>query len=326
MPDSNDPQTGSAAGADAPANANTNQTGGAPPPDANTTANAGAGTATNAGANAGTNGGAGHGGAGNGAAGGEPAFEFEGDNDRDDKFNLRPLPDRHSPIPEDQRKVAHDVYEARNVLKLLLENNAIAQDKYEEFIKRVCQAGRAGCVASYVHPILGATALEQIRADIVRRVGMPMVYKYLRTLGVWAFVRLLAGAAASALVGWLAYQLGHPATQVLIGYDWMLAGSMAGAWFSVAASRWQVGFDTIPLYLDWWYEPAIRMMFVVVGTALFALFLHLNFLAMEVGNVDFSHFDSSLGTALFAGLIAGIGERALSVQLIGRLQKAFPGT
>jgi hypothetical protein len=312
MPDPTDPPTEAPAGAEA-TDGNTNRTGAAAT-DADTTANptVGAGGAgTNANVNA--------------ASGNAPAFEFEGDNDRDDQFNLRPLPDRQSPIPEDQRKVAHDVYEARNVLKLLRENGAIPQDKYQEFIKRVCQAGRAGCVASYVHPILGATALDQIRADIVRRVGTPMVYKYLGILGVWAFLGLLAGALASAAIGGLACKFHHPATQVLIGYGWMLAGSMAGAWFSVAASRWQIGFDTIPLYLDWTYEPAIRVMFVVVGTALFALFLHLDFLVLKVGNVDFSHFDSSLCTALFAGLIAGIGERALSVQLIGRVQKVFPG-
>lgn len=49
----------------------------------------------------------------------EGSFEFADDN-RGDSFNLKPK-DVATPIPEDQRQLNHEVYEARNVLKLIRE-------------------------------------------------------------------------------------------------------------------------------------------------------------------------------------------------------------
>src|SRR5271166_1272360 len=40
-------------------------------------------------------------------------FEFE-DNKKDDQFNLKPRDDRSVSIPDDQRKISIEVYEARN--------------------------------------------------------------------------------------------------------------------------------------------------------------------------------------------------------------------
>src|SRR4051812_1170799 len=85
-----------------------------------------------------------------------PAFQFE-KNDLSDNFNLTHRDDFHGPIPEDQRKVSYDVYEARNVLKLLKEDRAFGKKgPYDEFIKRVVQAARAGCVAPYAEPGLAS--------------------------------------------------------------------------------------------------------------------------------------------------------------------------
>src|ERR1700735_4094852 len=107
-----------------------------------------------------------------------PAFEYEGGKLGDD-FNLQPRRTYKGVIPEDQRRIAFDVYEARNVLKLLKERGAIEDQLFKEFITRVNQAGLAGCASNdSVHPSLGAAALEQIRADIVRRAGTPLVYRY----------------------------------------------------------------------------------------------------------------------------------------------------
>jgi hypothetical protein len=261
----------------------------------------------------------------------EPAFEYENGNDKKDDFNLRPLPDRHFPIPEDQRKISSEVYEIRNVLKLLREHKSsvfppvIDPAVYNEFIVRALQAGRVGCVATYVHPILASGALVQIRADIVRRVGVPLVYTYLAALAGWALVGLALGIGASAAVGAIAAALGHTASQAISGYDWLLLAAMAGAWFSVAERRREVGFDNIPLYFSRVIESAVRMLFVVVVAAAFALFLYLHFLTINVGGIHFNDFDKSIGVALFAGFIAGISERALSAQLIGDARKAFPG-
>jgi hypothetical protein len=100
-------------------------------------------------------------------------FEFE-NGDESENFNLKPLDDRHGPIPDDQRKISHEVYEARNTLKLLKEHGAFREGKgkasvaYNEFMGRVIQAAKAGCIGPNVDTKLAGEALEQIRADIMR--------------------------------------------------------------------------------------------------------------------------------------------------------------
>jgi hypothetical protein len=102
----------------------------------------------------------------------------------------------------------------------------------------------------------------------------------------------------------------------------VVIGAMVGAWFSVAASRWQIAFETIPDYLDIYYEPFVRMLFVAIGAGAFALFLNLSVLTIKIGNIDFADFTTpNVGVAILVGFISGIGERALSVQLIERAQK-----
>jgi hypothetical protein len=251
-----------------------------------------------------------------------PAFEYE-NGVMDENFNLRPLPSFRGTIPEDQRKVSQDVYEARNVLKLLKDDQAITDALFKEFIARDTQAGFAGCVASNVDPTLAAEALVQIRADIVRRVGTPLVYRYLRTLALYALVGGVLGFAIAY------FGISHPGSNYLPflkGYGLVLIGAMAGAWFSVAASRWQIAFDTIPDYLDINLEPAIRMLFVALVAAVFALFLHLGIITVKIGDLDLKSFISSIKVAILLGFVAGISQRALSVQLVDRATKVInPG-
>ena len=262
-----------------------------------------------------------------------PAFEYEG-NDMSENFNLRPRKGFTGPIPEDQRKISQDVYEARNVLKLLKDDKAIDDMLFKEFIARVTQAGYAGCVADNVDPTLADEALQQIRADIVRRAGTPLVYRYLRALAFWALLGGLLGLAI-VFIGITSERdqcAGHcwPVLNgygpVVKGYGYVLIGAMVGAWFSVAASRWQIAFDAIPDYPDIHVEPVIRMLFVAVIAAAFALFLHLGIITVKIGNVDLADFAKSISIALLLGFVAGITQRALSVQLIDRTQKVLNPT
>ena len=242
-----------------------------------------------------------------------PAFEFVND-DRSENFDLRPRTDFHGPIPDDQAKISRDVYEIRNVLKLIKDNRAIVADStFDEFIKRVVQAGCAGCAAPHVYPSLASGALEQIRQGVVRRIGTPIAYRYLRTLAGWAFLGAVLGLAI-VVIGPFVLPAARP-------FGWVVIGAMAGAWFSVAASRRQIAFETIPDYIDTRFEPMVRMLFVVILAGVFALFLHVQVLAIKIGATDLASFTHSASVAILVGLIAGIGERALSVQLIDKTQK-----
>ena len=68
------------------------------------------------------------------------------------------------------------------------------------------------------------------------------------------------------------------------------------------------------------------MLFVALVAGVFALFLHLAIITIKIGDVDLKTFTDSVSVALLVGFIAGISQRALSVQLIDRAQKVLNPT
>jgi hypothetical protein len=246
------------------------------------------------------------------------AFEIKPDKPSD-AFNLRPAPGVVQ-IPEDQRKLSHEVYEARHILKLLKEKGAFKQGDpadravYEEFVERIYQAAQVGCTDAIVHTPLAAEALNQIRADMVRRKGRWVVHRYLSALAAWALAGILVGAFVLAAEDF---------APGLKGYGWVLIGSMAGAWISVAAGRREISFGDIQHYVDRFWEPLTRMLFVGLLASAFALLLQLGVLAFSIGDVDFARFHENVGWALVLGLFAGISERALSLKLIERARESL---
>lgn len=250
-------------------------------------------------------------------------FEFEkngkGEEDKGENFNLRPREERDGLIPEDQRTVAHQVYEVTNVLRLLKSKGAFKLDDkaYHEFWARVMQAGTAGCTSANVDTALALEALEQIRADILRRKGRAVVYNYLLTLAFWALGGVAIGAALIAIAALLPKAAG-----MLWGYGYVAIGAMAGAWMSAAVSRRDISFDAIQEYVDIRSEPAIRLLFVLVVALALGLLLDLEVVSISLGEaVDLADFTADSLLALALGLVAGICEKAISVQIIDRATK-----
>jgi hypothetical protein len=222
------------------------------------------------------------------------------------------------PISADQAKLSKDIYETKNILKLLHSEGRLGtkpdtDGTYAEFINRVKEAASAGCIGPNVETALAADALTQIRADVLRRVGRPLTFRYLRFLALWGLAGALIGLVMAAAGYWssvvLIQSMGH--------YGLVLVGAMAGAWFGVAVRRWQIAFEELPGFLDVNYEPLIRMVFVAVVALVFALFLDLQVLNIKLGSVDLAGFvggQQPVETALLLGFIAGMSERAVSKQ------------
>lgn len=259
--------------------------------------------------------------------------DFAGDN-----FNLKPRENRPGPIPEDQRKVSHEVYAVRNTLKFLYEKTklaTIAEKDYTEFIDRVKQAALVGCDSSNVDPVLAAAALNDIRGDVVRRYGRKIAFQYLLRLAAWAAVGVVLGfmvigiSQCSGLVTLSGYGyllVGSSGLETLSGYGYLLVGSMIGAWLSVAASRWEIAFDGIQEFVDMSVEPPVRLLFVGLLAMAFGLFLQLGIIPINIDKVPLATFYASPPWALFLGIIAGISEKALSMQLLTRAKQVFTTT
>jgi hypothetical protein len=243
-----------------------------------------------------------------------PPEQFGGD-----KFNLKPKEGRPGPIPEDQRKVSHEVYAVRNTLKLLKKLTRVDDKDYDEFIERVKQAARVGCDVSNVDTVLAATALDDIRGDVVRRYGRKIAFRYLLALAAWAGGGVVLGFIVIGTSLW-------SGLEVLSGYGYLLVGSMVGAWLSVATSRWEIAFDGIQEFVDTSVEPLVRLLFVGLLAMAFGLFLQLGIIPINVDKVPLTTFYETPQWALFLGIIAGVGEKALSMQLLTRAKQVFTTT
>jgi hypothetical protein len=116
-----------------------------------------------------------------------------------EEFNLGLMPGHARPVPADQVKLSKDAYETKNILKLLHSEGKLNNDAYAEFINRTQQAASAGCIGPDVETALAADALAQIRADVLRRIGRPLAFRYLRFLASWGLAAALIGLAITAV-------------------------------------------------------------------------------------------------------------------------------
>lgn len=176
------------------------------------------------------------------------------------------------------------------------------------------QAAEVGCTANNVKTRLAADALEQIRRDIVRRKGRAIKYRYLITLGRWAVMGILLGALVVAASCYVA---------ALSGYGWVIAGSMVGAWLSLASTRRQVSFDSIQDVVNVGKEPVIKLIFVAILASTLAFLLEIGVISLSLGDIDLAEFHANARFAVLLGLVTGISERAASVQVIDRIRGTF---
>lgn len=235
-----------------------------------------------------------------------------------EEFNIKPK-DRPAPIPEEQSEIAHGIYETWGVLKLLREQGVFSgdndQEVFREFRDRLVQVAQVGLAANNVKTRTAAKALEQIRQGIILRKGVAIKLRYLLQLAIWSLYGILAGLILIVLSGTGTI----PAT--LAGYGWVLIGAMVGAWMSVASTRRALAFHEIAEYLSSTREPIVRLLFVGFLAMTLALMITYGVITLDMGKASLADFHDKRGVAVLIGLIAGIGEKAVSLRIIERVQK-----
>ncbi len=274
-------------------------------------------------------------------------FDVIHDENATPEIDIRPISSMKGTIPEAQKDVQQTAYSTWGTLKYLEAANVFSAKKESrdltEFKNRIRQAAEVGLEGDNVRPALAALALRQIRQEIALRVGKAAKLQYLRVFGFF-------GCAMAVLM--LVVVLKSPVTgnwSALGGYAWVVIGAMVGAWISIASARNEVLFDELPdILIDDYFEPAARIVFVTLLAVTLALFLDLGVLNIKVGSVDLGLFStrdcgtvantpvpctaqgtkiaaasgalapSRTAIALLLGVIAGIGEKALSVRLVER--------
>ena len=225
------------------------------------------------------------------------------------------------PPPADQWAVCRNVYDTKNIVWLLNEKKAFAADghTFASYMDRLRLAARSGCAIDHVAPEEALKALEAIRNDVVELKGRPAKYRYLLYLALWAAI-FLAVALGMMLAAEMYYgSTESPVKSYLVGYLSAISASVVAAWLSVAATRREISFYEMPQYLDFTFEPFIRLLFVSVLTLVLAFLLRLDLLTITVGNIQLDDV-ADPAAAILIGLIAGIAEQAVTVQVVERIK------
>jgi hypothetical protein len=131
----------------------------------------------------------------------------------------------------------------------------------------------------------------------------------------WLLLGVAVGVAAGLII-----QVYFP------GYGAVVAASMVGAWISVAASRREIALADLPQFIDSKGEPPIRLFFVGLVACAVALFVKTGLLSIVIGDLNLAEFPTKPEVAAVLGLVAGISERTISLQLIQKAQQAIPSS
>jgi hypothetical protein len=260
----------------------------------------------------------------NGASPKPPKGVFElqpGDAALFDSYNISSL-SADEPVPDDQARLQVAIYETRGILKLLREQGMLGKVEEDpkrpeiaaEFSKRIEQVAKAGLVGQVAQVALATLALQSIRSELLARKGRKVIYLYLSRLAKAAATGVAFGFAMELAVGCVV----EPGMR---GYGNVLMGAMVGGWLSAAANRRDVTLDQLPDFLASPAEPWIRMGFVGLLAWAAAAFVQKEILEISVGGADFATFPNSPKLAFCLGLVAGIGERALSIRLLNRVSR-----
>lgn len=222
--------------------------------------------------------------------------------------------------PDDQWAVAGDAYRTKSVLCLMHGKHSFDKDplEFRAYLHRVRLAAESGCVIDPVNPARARSALASIRDDVVERKGRPAKYRYLTYLAFWGLGFLAIESAAPVAAQ---YALGWNVRGFAFGCAWMMCGAVIGAWFSLATTRREIAFEEMPQFLDFRYEPFIRLLFVSILAFVLALLIDVGAIKLEVAGIELAKFAETWTTAVLLGLICGIGEKAVTVRIVNRVQQ-----
>lgn len=228
----------------------------------------------------------------------------------------------HEVIPEDQANLVQIVSDFETTLKVLFPNKP---EKYEIYFDRLLSTAQGGLVGDNPLTEMAIAAVEQMKSELASREGRGIKTKYLVELG-WM-------SALSAVVAMILYFALGCAFPDLCSSDWseirhyliVWSGSMIGLWVSYAVRRTEVNFEELSIMDKRTTEAAIRVIFVGLVSAAFALFLSTGVMEFAIGDFKFHQFKLSIETAGLLGLIAGFSEQTLPTKLMDVGKKGMAG-
>ena len=206
-------------------------------------------------------------------------------------------------VPEDQSTLRDEVDSALTVLRSIFPKG---DTRFEEYFRSLLSLAQLGLASEPAFTDVAHRALIALKVDIVSREGGRIKNKYMKKLGITAF---LLGVAALLVASGLHYL--SPGYQPLYSFLFLWVGCMAGVWLSFGVRRTFMKFQELHVAEEDAVEPVLRLLFSGLMTITVGLLFSTKVVVVELGVLSTSQFTESAQIALLIGILSGFSEKVL---------------
>lgn len=209
-------------------------------------------------------------------------------------------------IPREQLELRDAVAAALTVLRVIVADEV----RFEEYFRSLLSLAQAGLVGQTANPDLAMRALNELKHDVTAREAGRIKNQYMKSLGIRALLLILALSTA-----WGVVTFSKHGTTFISNLFRFEIGSMIGVWLSFGARKPILTFEDLHILEEDRLEPLIRLIFAGLLAFIIALAFHLKAITLTLGSLTTDQLDANSWAALFFGLLAGVGEKALSTNV-----------
>jgi len=168
-------------------------------------------------------------------------------------------------------------------------------------------------------------ALQSLKDQVVAWEGPSIRKKYLQsTLLVFGLAGVLGGILALAAAylgatacGWLSPTLG----KILATAAYMLIGISLGITLLAFLRNMEMKFETLGMFDAASLNPLMRLIFVSVLAAVFAILLHQRVLVIAIGNYELNQLFDKPMVAVVVGILCGFSDIVVAKLISGMFEK-----
>lgn len=209
-------------------------------------------------------------------------------------------------IPEEQQELYLNAEKTCNVIKSLENTDESTKKKYFD---KLLSLSQVGLVPEYAQTKASKLALEKLQEEIVLVEGKRIKNSYMKTLAINVLILAVITSVGAGLIDvYLHFSMVWNVWAVIMG-------ALIGTWVSFGARKFEICFDDLASLEKDKMNPWIRLIFISVASVIFVLFMNAGIVEIKIGGIDTATAFESLETAFIIGLICGLVESKIGVNV-----------
>lgn len=235
-------------------------------------------------------------------------------NEYDIEFSLQ-VPDQN--VPKIFKKLYRQCEELKADLIKIFEKDEDKKKKYFEMLLTLSQAGLSGENAD---PILGLEALENLKNEIFTVEACHFKNRYMKKQGITAviYIIILIFIYVSIVLINSFIAPDFISDFDIKNYILVFIGSLIGNWISFGVRKLDITFKDLVNFESDGLEHHIRLIFIGLVSVIFTMILNAKFFSISFNKIDLISLLSAKESAILLGIILGLLDNKLAVNLYSK--------